>query len=97
MKSEVKSEEQMTPSDVVHPRKRKLKMKEPEMENPLPVTAPEQPVTNCYEMFLKIRKQVSYNFQKNFYIIKYILSLSKTCVAFIFNTYFMLSFKVLFF
>ncbi|KAB7496215.1 Ankyrin repeat domain-containing protein 12, partial [Armadillidium nasatum] len=58
VKSEVKSEEQMTPSDVVHPRKRKLKMKEPEMENPLPVTAPEQPVTNCYEMFLKIRKQV---------------------------------------
>ncbi|RXG73663.1 Ankyrin repeat domain-containing protein 11 [Armadillidium vulgare] len=53
VKSEVKSEEQMTPSDVVHPRKRKLKMKEPEMENPLPVTAPEQPVTNCYEMWKK--------------------------------------------
>lgn len=59
MKSEPKNEEQMTHSDVVHPRKRKIKMKEPEMESTLPVTVPEQPVTNCYEMFLKIRKQVS--------------------------------------
>lgn len=44
-------------SESVHPRKRKLNIKEEEPEPALPST-PEQPLSNCYQMFMKIRKQV---------------------------------------
>lgn len=58
----VKVEEAARPTttmdDAVHPRKRKIKMKEPESEPPL-VSLVDQPMNNCYETFLNIRKQVS--------------------------------------
>lgn len=61
VKSEVKVEEPtvsfVSPDDAVHPRKRKIKMKEPEAEPPM-VSLVDQPVSNCYETFLKIRKQI---------------------------------------
>ncbi|KAG7156976.1 Ankyrin repeat domain-containing protein 12-like [Homarus americanus] len=57
----VKVEESSRPTtsmdDAVHPRKRKLKMKEPEAEPPI-VSLVDQPMSNCYETFLNIRKQI---------------------------------------
>nr|XP_053654025.1 uncharacterized protein LOC128703410 [Cherax quadricarinatus] len=57
----VKVEESARPTtnmdDAVHPRKRKIKMKEPEVESPV-VSLVDQPMSNCYETFLSIRKQV---------------------------------------
>ncbi|KAK8405825.1 hypothetical protein O3P69_001947 [Scylla paramamosain] len=57
----VKVEESARPTttmdDAVHPRKRKLKMKEPECDPPA-VSLVDQPMTNCYETFLNIRKQI---------------------------------------
>ena len=50
-----------SPDDAVHPRKRKIKMKEPETEPPM-VSLVDQPISNCYETFLKIRKQVNFFF-----------------------------------
>ncbi|XP_068216276.1 uncharacterized protein [Palaemon carinicauda] len=62
IKVEIKVEEPTvsfaSPDDAVHPRKRKLgKMKEPESEPPM-VSLVDQPISNCYETFLKIRKQI---------------------------------------
>ncbi|XP_069960646.1 uncharacterized protein [Cherax quadricarinatus] len=57
----VKVEESARPTtnmdDAVHPRKRKIKMKEPEVESPV-VSLVDQPMSNCYETFLSIRKQI---------------------------------------
>ncbi|KAK7069322.1 ankyrin repeat [Halocaridina rubra] len=61
VKTEIKVEEPTvsfaSPDDAVHPRKRKIKMKEPETEPPM-VSLVDQPINNCYETFLKIRKQI---------------------------------------
>ncbi|ROT83568.1 Ankyrin repeat domain-containing protein 11 [Penaeus vannamei] len=60
VKAEVKVEESTissTSPDAVHPRKRKIRMKETEPEAP-PVSLVDQPISNCYETFLKIRKQI---------------------------------------
>lgn len=69
-KAEVKVESPppppVVPADhIIHPRKRKIKIKEAEIESvkrdqrdPVTATATDQPATNCYETFLKIRKQI---------------------------------------
>ncbi|CAL4171542.1 unnamed protein product, partial [Meganyctiphanes norvegica] len=66
IKTEIKVESPppppVAPADIIHPRKRKIKIKEAEMETvkrePASTSATDQPVTNCYETFLKIRKQI---------------------------------------
>ena len=76
----IKLEESARPTttmdDAVHPRKKKPKMKEPECEPP-PISLVDQPMTNCYETFLNIRKQVCHflpfftilhNFKQVFFI-----------------------------
>ncbi|XP_042868936.1 ankyrin repeat domain-containing protein 11-like isoform X3 [Penaeus japonicus] len=60
VKTEVKVEESTissTSPDAVHPRKRKIRLKEAEPEAP-PASLVDQPISNCYETFLKIRKQI---------------------------------------
>lgn len=69
-KAEVKVESPppppVAPADhIIHPRKRKIKIKEAECEtvkrdqrDPVTTTTTDQPATNCYETFLKIRKQI---------------------------------------
>lgn len=65
---EVKPEE---PAVEVHPRKRKLRPREPEppvetvvattataVQPPLEIVTPPLPLTNCYEMYFSIRKQI---------------------------------------
>merc|ERR1739838_673367 len=66
IKAEIKVESPppppVAPADIIHPRKRKIKIKEAEMENvkrePASATTTDQPVTNCYETFLRIRTQI---------------------------------------
>ena len=58
VKVEIKQEE---PCEAVHPRKRKIKMKEPPPEvEPPQETSSEHLTVNCFEMFQKIRKQVCF-------------------------------------
>ncbi|KAF2355808.1 Ankyrin repeat [Trinorchestia longiramus] len=46
-----------TSTESVHPRKRKINIKE-EDSDPPPLPLSEQPLSNCYQMFLVIRKQI---------------------------------------
>ncbi|XP_064097772.1 ankyrin repeat domain-containing protein 11-like isoform X3 [Macrobrachium nipponense] len=64
IKTEIKVEEPTvsfaSPDDAVHPRKRKLVnkiIKDSDAEPPM-VSLVDQPISNCYETFLKIRKQI---------------------------------------
>ncbi|XP_018014578.1 ankyrin repeat domain-containing protein 11, partial [Hyalella azteca] len=45
-------------TEVVHPRKRKINIKEEDSDPPPPPSVPELPLSNCYQMFLVIRKQI---------------------------------------